>query len=412
MGRHRAGLDDVGGRGRRFAVPSAPTRRWPVVLVAMLAVVAIGWFAWSAVGRSGHQAAAAANCPDGTLSIQVAVAPSVAPAVAAAAAAFAATNPVSTDHCLRVDVSSINEQDVLTGLTTTWNTDRLGPKPQAWLADSSLWTNAVAAAKPAELGDSAQSVATSPVVLAMPPDAARAMSSAGAPTWDAVPTLITKANGWATFGEPGWGQVTMAVPDPTTNTASALAVEAMLDPATPQGQQPITPDLLSSPAVRQNLANLALGQPNPVPATTAAALDALGKANGIEGAPFSAVPVTELDLYRRNVGSGGAKPANILDEVRLSGLTPFADFPYVPLAGDWVTSDQVVAAQRFRDFLLGSAQQHRFAKAGLRTPNAFDRPDSSPGMDWGSSAQAATPTDNAGYRALVAAWGTAGQQNR
>lgn len=413
MGRHRAESDDSVGRGRGFTVPSAPTRRWPIVLVAMLAVVAIGWFGWSAVGRSGHQAAAAANCPNGTLSIQVAVAPSIAPAIASAAAAFAATNPVGTGHCLRVAVSSIDPQAVLTGLSATWNTDRLGPKPQAWLPDSTLWTNALAAAKPAELGDNAQSVASSPIVLAMPPDAARAVSSAGAPTWDTVPGLITKGNGWATFNEPGWGQVTLAVPDPATNTASTLAVEAMLDPATPQGQQPVTPDLLNAPATRQNLANLALGQPNPVPATTAAALDALGRANGIGAAPFAAAPVTELDLYQRNVGADGRpKPANIVDEVRPSGQTPFADFPYVPLSGDWVTSDQLVAAQRFRDFLLGPVEQHRLAKAGLRTSNAFDHPDPSPGIDWGNSAQAPTPTDTAGYRALVAAWGTAGQQSR
>lgn len=410
MGRHRAGSSDA--HDREVTPAGRPARRWPVLLVVVVAVVAIGWFTVSWVGGlvRHSDAAAAATCPAGNLTIQIAVAPAMAAPAARAAAEYNAGHAVSTDHCVEVRVSSIDPQDVLAGLTHGWDTTKLGPKPHAWLADSTLWTGGLAAVKPAALGDSPQSVATSPVVLAMPPDAAKAVLAAGAPTWDAVPKLVADANGWAGFNEPGWGQVTLALPTPATNAATTLAVEAMLDPPTPQGQAPLTQDLLNSAGVRQSIAELAVGQPNPVPASTRMALRSLGAANSIASAPFAAVPVTEFDLYQRNVGADGAgKPANVLDEVRVSGPTPFVDYPYVPLAGDWVSGDEVAAAQHFRDFLLTAPQQAQFARAGLRVASSFDHPRPSPGLDWGSAPQEPSPTDAPTYQRLVAAWGATGQ---
>ena len=47
------------------------------------------------------------------------------------------------------------------------------------------------------------------------------------------------------------------VPDPAHNAASLLAVIAMIDPASPQGQHPVTADLLGSTDVQRDLANFA-----------------------------------------------------------------------------------------------------------------------------------------------------------
>ena len=72
-----------------------------------------------------------------------------------------------------------------------------------------------------------------------------------------------------------------------------------------------------------------------------------------------------------HVGAEGtAKPVNVLDEVRLSGPTPYVDFPFTPLAGSGVTSDQVAAAEHFRDFLLTPAVSvPAFAADEARPPN-------------------------------------------
>jgi Ca-activated chloride channel homolog len=376
------------------------------LLVGVVVVAMIG-FGWAWVGNlTGHRAdPAASSCPQGPETIQVAVAPAIADAVGRAAATFAAGKPVVAGHCVKVTVAAVDPMEVLTALRQGWDTKRLGPKPDAWIADSTLWSNELAATAPTAIADTPQSVAGSPIVLAMPGDAAKAVSTAGAPTWDALPALTAEANGWSAFGQPGWGQFSIALPSPVTNTASALAVEAMLDPASPQGQRPITADLLAARPVRQNLANLAIGQGGPAPDSTHAALLAMGRANGIQDAPFSAVPVAEVELYQRGIGAdGAAKALNVLDEVRLSGPTPFLDFPFVPLAGTWITSDQFGAARHFADFLLDPAQQAEFAAAGLRVASSFRHPAASPGMDWGGVSRAATPLDADGYQRLIAAW--------
>jgi hypothetical protein len=383
-----------------------------IVVVALVVLGGAGW-AWLDSTAAHKAAPAAADCPDGHETVQVAAAPVIAAAVERAAIAYGRTSPVVADHCVDIAVSAVDPQTVVTALHEGWDAGKLGPKPQAWIADSTLWTNQLAATDGAAVGDAPQSVAASPVVLAMPPDAAKAVNSTGAPTFAALPTVVTKGNGWADYGEPSWGQITVALPNPGTNATSTLAAEAMLDPATPQGQPPITSALLASPTVRQNLDNLAVGQPTPTPVTTHEALVALGRANGIQNAPFSAVMTTEVALYERNLGvDGDAKPVNVLDEVRLGGATPFADFPFTPLAGNWVTSDQVDAAQHFRDFLLTPAQQTQLAKSGFRVTGTFVHPDASPGMDWGSASHAPTPTDTAGFQALAAAWNHAGQPGR
>jgi Ca-activated chloride channel homolog len=392
--------------------PVRRRRRWPVAAFVAVLVIVGGWYGWSWLhGPAVAQvdATTTADCPAGPETIQVAVAPSIADAVTRAAAAFAASHPVVTDHCVRVSVSSVDQQAALDGLEHNWDTKTLGPKPAAWLPDSSLWTNQLAADDPKDIGASAQSVASSPIVLAMPTDAANAMSSVGVlPSFAALPGLSSKSNGWATYDEPGWGKFTIALPGPNTSSSTALALEAMLDPATPLGQSPVTAGLLESHAVHQNLDNLTAAQPTPALADTHAALIALGGAKGIQHAPFTAVPVSELQLYERNVGSDdGTVPPNMLDEVRLKGPTPSLDFPFLPLGNYWVDTNAVAGAEQFEQFLISKTQQAQLGMAGLRGANMILHPTPSPGMDWGNVAESSTPTDAAGFRRLVTAWQTA-----
>lgn len=407
MGRHRAETSHSSLRR-----PRRPRRRrrWPIAALTAVLLLVVGWFGWMWVHERimATPTADVVTCANGVTTAQIAAAPSIADAIGRAAAAYTESHVMVAGHCMRVNVSALDPQTVLTALEHGWDTGKLGPRPQAWIADSTLWTNQLTATNPGLAGDIAQSLATSPVVLAMPPDAAKAVTTAEPPTFAQLPALIAQANGWAGFGEPAWGQFTLAVPSPATNTASTLAVTAMLDPATPQGQAPLTADLLGTGQVRQNMANLAVGQP--VGATHDALL-ALGRTGGIQGAPFSAVPALEVELYQRNVGGDGdAKPANVLDEVRLTGSTPFADFPYLPLAGPGESTDQITAVERFRDFLRTDQEQTQLARAGLRvTGDSLTHPDPSPGMDWGSASEGPAPTDAAGFQQLVTAWTAAGQ---
>jgi hypothetical protein len=376
--------------------------------VAVLLIVGGGWYGWSWLHSGAGtpvDAAGEVSCPAGPETIQIAVTPSISDAISEAAVAYARTNPVVTDHCVRVSVSPVDDGTALNSLRKTWDTVTLGPKPAAWIADSSLWTNQLAAQAPKDIGDVAQSVASSPVVLAVPRDAAQAMQTGTPPSFASLPALISQADGWSTYDEPGWGRFDVALPDPSSNSASTLAVEAMLDPATPLGQSPVTSGLLASATARHGLDTLTANQPTPRPRTTQQALLALASASGISHAPFSAVPVSEVTLYERNVGiDSGVTTGNVLDEVRLKGPTPSLDFPYLPLANYWVDTNATAAAQQFRDYLLTRQVQVQLGMAGLRVPDGLLHPSPSPGMDWGNVAEGTAPTDAEGYQRLTAAW--------
>ncbi len=410
MGRHRAGPYDS---GYHAPVPDRPhrKRRWPIAAFVAVLLIAAGWLGWTWThdNVTHRTAASPGTCRSGNESIQVAVTPSIAEAVGRVASDWARTNPVVADRCVTVAVSALDARSVLAGLLHGWNVDQLGPKPDAWIADSTLWTDQLATAA---VGDPPQSVATSPIVLALPPDAAKAVIATGAPTFAALPGVVGEADGWSAFGQPNWGPFTIALPDPSANAATTLALEAMLDPVTSQGQPQIDQDLLSSANVVQELAALAGSQPSPPTTSSHQALVSLGGADGIAHAPFGAVPVAEVDLYERNLGiDGDLRPLNVLDEVRLAGGTPFLDYPFTPLAGSWIDTNLVQAAESFRDFLLTAPEQAQLARSGFRVGDSTVRPDPSPGMDWGSVVQAPAPTNPAGLQLLDQAWLNAGQQH-
>jgi len=394
---------------RQAAAPLGLRRiaRWPLAVLGLVIVVALGAGAWMWVGgvlnkRAQEQAHA---CGAGPMTVQVAAAPSIAIATRNAAVAYNARRQVVADHCIVIGVSSVDPGTALAALTGSWDATKLGPKPQAWIADSSLWTNQLTSRDGGMIADGPESVASSPIVLAMPPDAAKAVTGANSLSWSGVPNVLSASNGWADLGEPNWGAFTVDLPNPATNPASELALEAMVDPVSATGPTPLTADLLGSAPVAQALTTVATKQPTTLPSNTLTALLALAKTNGVQSAPYSAVPVPEVELYERNIGvDGEPKPTNILDEVRLAGSAPGMDFPYVPLAGDWVTSEQGEAAQLFRTFLRSPDEQAELARTGLRTNSGVSHPQPSPGMDWGTVDTVSLPTDPATTQRIVAAW--------
>jgi len=386
---------------------------WPIALLVTALLVAVGWVGWSWLGNEATKraAAAAGNCPGGTVTIQVATDPAIADIIGTETVRYQQASPVVNSECVKLKVTSINSAACAYALLHGWDTSKLGPKPQAWIPDSALWVNQVLAAQPILAGDTARSIATSPVVLAMSADAGRAVQTQAFP-WTQVPALVAQNNGWAALGQSGWGQFTAALPDPAHNAASLLAITAMIDPASPQGQNPVDAALLGNADVQRDLVNFAGTQPSISLPTTRDALVALGGAAGVQSAPFSTVPTTEIALYERNLGRDGLpRAASVLDEVRVSGTTAVADFPFLPLTGDWVTSDQLSMAQHFRDFLETTPEQTQLSAAGLREALSNQHPNPSPGMDWGLFSPAATPTDNNGYQLLVSAWANAVAQS-
>ncbi|CAM3890543.1 substrate-binding domain-containing protein [Kibdelosporangium persicum] len=397
MGRHRT-LENV----RRGVA------RWPVVVAGVATAVALAWIGWTWIGDRLEQRAVAQSktCPEGDIVVRVAVAPSAAGAVDEAAKRWNAEKTVVNDHCVRVDVAAHEPSQVFAGLTGDWNEQTMGGEPQAWLPESTYWVNRLAAADSALIGSNAESVATSPVVLAVPYEAVQPLEDGDSFTFGDLAALTTAPDGWARYGKPEWGKFTVAMPDPTSNTASVLALQCAIAGVSPQRAGPVTVETLTLPEVQQNLTQLAAARPANVPGTTVDALMELGKAGKVQGAPFSAVPVTEVDLYRRNLGlDGKPKPAAApLYEVAARGPSPAADFPFVAMSGDQA---QIRAALKFRDFLKHTAQQEMFNRIGLRAAGGAGYPREAPGIRWDSATTSLVPADATTTQQISATWANA-----
>ncbi|MFB9903946.1 VWA domain-containing protein [Allokutzneria oryzae] len=403
MGRHRAEL--------------LTTRRgvalWPIMVVAVVAVVGLGWFAWDYVSGVVDRRASAGSegCSEGDATLRVAVAPSVAEPVQQAATAWAAQRPVVLNHCVQVEVQAMDSATTLQNLSQGWDQGKLGPAPSAWLPESTLWVNQLKAANAALIGSNPESVATSPVLLAVPEAAGTAMLSGSSFRWSDLPELASAEDGWSRFQKPEWGGLTLTIPDPARNPASALAIQSALAGASAQGRGPVTTEMLASQQVKDTMQRLATANTAKPPATTLDALVELGKVEDIAKASFEAVPVFEADLYRRNVGKdGAATSARPLAGVQAGGPNPTADYPFIALSGDLANDVQVRAAQRFSNFLKEPDQQRLLAQqSGVRVSATQERPNPAPGIRWAATPEALEPADADSTQQISAAWASAGE---
>ncbi|GAB3008657.1 substrate-binding domain-containing protein [Saccharothrix stipae] len=383
---------------------------WPVAIVGLVVLLVLGWLGWSWVGGivERRAAAQAGDCNEGEALLRVAATPSVAEAVKQVAEAWSRQRPVVYDHCIRVEVGSIDSEVVLQGLTQGWNTADIGERPHAWITDSMLWANRLGAQNATLLGAAPESIAASPVLLALHQDAAQAVQAGAGFRWTDLPDLTGAADGWSRFGHPEWGRFKVAMPDPATNAATAMAVQSALAGASPEGKGPVTTEMLALEPVKSTMSRLASSKPEQTPASTWEALNLLADDGAVNAAGFSAVPVFEVDLYRHNTGKdSGAPLAQPLYGVAAGGPTPIADFPFVPLAGDWVGEAQVRASQAFREFLREADQQKILAGAGLRVDATSERPKPSPGLRWPAVTDTLTPADANTTQQISAAWATA-----
>ncbi|MQA08731.1 MAG: hypothetical protein GEU98_09330 [Pseudonocardiaceae bacterium] len=109
---------------------------WPLAVVGLLVLSVLGWLGWSWANSEvdSRATAQAASCTDGNETLRVAAAPGSEGAARTAADRWNQKRTVVHAYCVRVKVVSADPQTVFTGLTGGWNGAKLGPRPQAWIA--------------------------------------------------------------------------------------------------------------------------------------------------------------------------------------------------------------------------------------------------------------------------------------
>lgn len=288
---------------------------------------------------------------------------------------------VGDGGCVGVSVHKLTSGKAATALASGWDEARDGaPEPQIWAPTSSLWVGQVreqsAAADRRVLSDETEfeSIAQSPLVIAMPQPMAEALGGPQADVgWADILALSQDPDGWGSLGHPEWGRFTLGKDNPHLSTSGLSATIATFYAATGLSSD-LTPDRIAEPAVREFVAGVEAGvlhySDDAVNyMANLAAADAAGQAMSY----VSAVVVQEQLVYLYNRGSPTGDPALLGEapepQVPLVPLYPtdgtiMLDHPYVVL--DSASDAQRTGAADFLDYLQEPAQQRRLAEHGFR----------------------------------------------
>lgn len=278
-----------------MAARPARSRRFDARVVILSVLLVIALLAWFGVDYLRNRLAGS-GC-DVTTHVQITAAPDIA--------------PVLTDLARTVDPKECYEVTVASGTsaTTAESLEANGSGgPDVWLPESSTWLLQARDARAWNLPESGQSVASSPVVLAMTDEVAGKLGWPGkTPAWREV-----------LDGTP------VGLPDPGRDPAGIAALI---------GVQQLTKDA-----------------PDPAAAFT----EQIRKL--VTQTPFTAYPASEQAVLK------GKLVASYPDVT-----VPSYDYPYVVLPRASEASRS--AAERFLRLLLDQASGTAFGNAGFRTPS-------------------------------------------
>ncbi|MBJ7287315.1 substrate-binding domain-containing protein [Williamsia sp.] len=351
MGQHRT--DDTRRRGISRGVVFGFLA---IVVVAVLVVV------WISLGNritaDGDDAAKA--CVEGPATVTVLADPALATQLNTIAGAYNATKPVVRDQCITVTVAPQDAKVTLDGLTGTWDTESMGPYPAAWVPASSVWSAQLLTARSAVVDGNPESLVTSPVVLAVAPELARAAGSTVG--WLDIPTLARRDNSLDDLGLRGWGSLKMALAAGPGSDASVLAAEAIATQVSRTTTGGLTAADADTATVTSTLTDLRKRAPTPTDGVATGALPTIANSGNPATASIHAIPITEQALYAATRSDTSPGVIELLPE----GPTPLADYPVVDLTGQQVTAAQAEAVTRFFDFVRTPEQLTSITALGFR----------------------------------------------
>ncbi|GAA3514513.1 substrate-binding domain-containing protein [Actinocatenispora rupis] len=304
------------------------------------------------------------GCSGTTVTATVLADQSVQSIVDKQAAAYNADQQSVDGHCARIDVQQKDSASVAAALAPSWNPRTDGPRPDAWVPESSLWVRMAASRQDAAamLPERQPSLARSPAVIAMPAPMAKALGPVA--SWHDLATRYAGKR-WVMFGHADWDAFKVAVTDPTVSTAGLHAMTAMAD-ANNDG------DITDSERrtlnqLWQYKAEVESGPDRILQRLSVA--DADGPAAVLR--TVSAFPALERDVVSYNEEG----PRVGLTAVYPKDGSSDADFPY--LVVNWSGAPVDGAAQRVRSDvaraflarLRGTAARAAFQDAGYRDAN-------------------------------------------
>ncbi|MFT3662235.1 MAG: substrate-binding domain-containing protein [Gordonia sp. (in: high G+C Gram-positive bacteria)] len=337
------------------------------LLAAILAVILLGGgaIAWIGLGDriddESPTTAAPGGCLEGASTVPIIADPGVAPALQEIAQNYNAQKPVVRDHCVEIAVRPGDARATLDGLRATrWDTAANGPHPAAWVPESSIWAAALTAGDADAVQGTAESLVTSPVLLAVRPEMA---STAGTSVmWVQVPYL-TYADSFSAYGHrPLKGSIRLAMPQGPQSAATSLAAQAFAaNTVSPDEASPLTVAGVRHDDVQVGLKQLMRDPPSDGDGSAEAAVQAIIDAESFSDASIRSVPISEQRLYLATKDHDEAR----IGVIRPHGFTPKLDYPMIRLT-DGVEAYASDAAAEFLTFARKPAQMKVLTQAGFR----------------------------------------------
>lgn len=336
----------------------------PWIIVTVVAVVVFAGLSvtWAYLVTRG--------CSGATVTATVVVDQSVQSVVDKQAGAYNQAEHTVDQRCAKVDVQQKDSASVAAALAPSWNTRTDGPRPDAWVPESTLWMRMAASRHDAAamLPDRQPSLARSPAVIAMPAPMAKALTAQDPNvTWHDIATEYA-GKVWAKYGHADWGGFKVAVTDPTVSTAGLHALTAMAD-ANNDGD--ITPG-------EQSTLNQIWSLKSDYQTDTDTILQKLSSADAKSATAalqtVSAFPALEQDVISYDEDG----PRTPLTAVYPKDGSADADFPYLVINWSHRTTPAINPdtqrvrsdiAQSFLTQLRGADARTAFLDAGYRDPN-------------------------------------------
>jgi Ca-activated chloride channel family protein len=370
--------------GRHLASPPRKRSKGRSILVVGLVVLvalAGGFGAYMLVNRPGGAAA----CGSDKLQLQVVADPDQAGLLQQAARDYATTDPQVGDRCVSVNVRTLDSPEATAALATGWTDQAAGPRPDVWVPAASTWTTELQLQltelhRPDIVPGDHPSIATSPIVIAMPRPMAQAL---GWPQrqlgWADLSTALQNPAGWAAFGHPDWGPFKLGKTDPKLSEAGLGALlSAGAAVLGPDAQNPTEAQLKTKAQELGSMIFQVSRSPGDETDTTGTLLANLQRADQTNRALqyVSAVPLSEKSVWDYNQGKALDDPSAATDrgkpKVPLAAVYPKegtlqADYPWVVLQAPWVDDAKRAAASDFLLYLKSPAIQARFQADGFRS---------------------------------------------
>lgn len=333
----------MSGRHRPSSLFRSRAVRTPVVVIGVLTLMGLGTVAWRAVSADAD------GCSSSGIRLTVAADPAIAPAISEIGAAWTATRPSVGDDCVRVDVISKASHEVALELGT-WAgghvdvaakpvpTPADADLPVVWIPESSYWLGRVRAVDREMFDGVANSVASSPVVLAIPETVARGLDKDLSQGIDAA--MISKL-----ALDPKGSLLKLGLVEPRRDTAGMVGAMVLSDAVVASEK-----DLPKLVMIYRSLAT----QINDTTALWQAIGDGTKAING--------APVSEQAVLAYN--AGGKVPP--MAAVPLADV-PTLDFPYAARARQ--PRPMAAAAAAFRTALTSGQYKSVLAQHRLRSPD-------------------------------------------